>query len=583
MKKKYLIYCVISFVSLAFTGCYDLDRFPQQQLSPETFWKTEDHAKKAVNACYTSLKNNEMYYTFFGMDALSDIGFGYDGKGYWDISRSLWTSRSSVVLNRWKDTYDGVRKTNDVIRNVLPMEIDEQVKNEVMGEAKFLRALYYFFLMKHFGGVPLYDESVDYNADYMNLKEPRSTIEETRAFILKDLTDAIDLLPAKWAQSEYGRATKGAAYALRGKVYLYNQEYTKAIADFEEIVLDPANRGYDYELYPEYADLFTQAAHRSSEMIFSIQTYSEIGNALGLPYAWYLGSNAALGVSWNNVMPSNDLVNMYEWKDGKPFDWNDFIPGFNESEEIRLKTLRATLSSDRKSVETYPEYHDELLAMYDQRDPRMQQTIILPYTHYLGLVGGKERMTEFVYATGVNVNNGFVVVNRYNNGTHYMYLFRKFVPKGNEGGTIPNNYRRYIPIDYPIIRYADVLLMLAECYNEEGRISDAVKYINMVRARPSTSMPAINSGPEWLEARTKEDVFARIYHERAVEFPAEGLRYYDLRRWGLIQEVMNNRELKDINGSVKYVTVFEDKDHLWPIPAAEIDVNDALEQNPGWQ
>lgn len=318
-------------------------------------------------------------------------------------------------------------------------------------------------------------------------------------------------------------------------------------------------------------------------MIFSIQTFSEIGNALGLPYAHYLGSNATLGTSWNNVMPSNDLVNMYEWKDGRPFNWDDFIPGFTESEEIRLKTLRATLTSDRKSVESYPEYHEELLEMYEQRDPRMQQTIILPYTHYMGLVGGQERMTEFVYATGVAIVNGFVVVNRYNNGTHYMYLFRKFVPRGNEGGTIPNNYRAYIPIDFPIIRYADVLLMLAECYNEEGRINDAVNYINMVRSRPSTSLPAINSGPAWLEARTKQAVFERIYQERAVEFPAEGHRYYDLKRWNLAKEVMNNRDIMDIMGGVKYTTKFEDKDYLWPIPAAEIDNNPALEQNPGWQ
>ncbi|WP_435087680.1 RagB/SusD family nutrient uptake outer membrane protein [Petrimonas sulfuriphila] len=580
---KYLLYIVILFVSLTYTGCYDLDRFPQQQLSPSTFWKTETHAKQAINACYTALRNNELYNTFFGMDCLSDIGFGYDAKGYWDISRGTWTSRTSIVLNRWKDTYDGVRRTNDVIRNVSAMDIDVEVKNEVIGEAKFLRALFYFFLMNHFGGVPIYDESVDYNAEYMNLLNPRSTLEQTREFILEDLNDAINILPAKWPQAEYGRATRGAAHALRGKVYLYNKEYAKAIVDFEEIVLDPANRGYGYELYSEYADLFTQVGHRSSEMIFSIQTFSEIGNALGLPYAHYLGSNATLGTSWNNVMPSNDLVNMYEWKDGRPFNWDDFIPGFTESEEIRLKTLRATLTSDRKSVESYPEYHEELLEMYEQRDPRMQQTIILPYTHYMGLVGGQERMTEFVYATGVAIVNGFVVVNRYNNGTHYMYLFRKFVPRGNEGGTIPNNYRAYIPIDFPIIRYADVLLMLAECYNEEGRINDAVNYINMVRSRPSTSLPAINSGPAWLEARTKQAVFERIYQERAVEFPAEGHRYYDLKRWNLAKEVMNNRDIMDIMGGVKYTTKFEDKDYLWPIPAAEIDNNPALEQNPGWQ
>src|SRR5690606_41176879 len=93
----------------------------------------------------------------------------------------------------------------------------------------------------------IYDETNDYNRDYMELKKPRSTAEETRAFIIQDLTDAINSLPAKWASSEYGRATKGAAYALRGKVYLYNQQYDLAAKDFEEIVLDPNGEGYRSE------------------------------------------------------------------------------------------------------------------------------------------------------------------------------------------------------------------------------------------------------------------------------------------------------------------------------------------------
>ena len=583
MKKINILIILISSLVLILSGCYELDRFPQQQLSPKTFWKTELQAKQAVNGCYAALKNDEVYYTYFGMDCLSDIGFGYDAKGYSDISKGNWTSTFGVVGNRWRQTYEGVTRTNIVIRNVSEMDIKPQIKDEVIGEAKFLRSLYYFFLMVHYGGVPIYDETIDYNKDYMELLKPRSSLEETRAFILKDLNEALSLLPKVWPQADYGRATKGAVHALRGKVYLYNKQYEEAKADFEEIVLDPTNKGYGYELYPNYADLFTKLGHRSKEMIFSIQTFSEVGNALGMPYAFYMGSNNTLGVSWNNVMPSNDLVNSYELKDGKPFNWNDFIPGYNESKDVRVKTLRATLSTDFKTVASYPKFYDELLAMYEQRDPRMKETIILPYTHYLGLVGGKDKLCEFVYATGVATVNGFMVVNRYNNASNYMYLFRKFVPKGDEGGTIPVSFRSYRPFDFPIIRYADVLLMLAECYNEEGRIDDAVKYINMVRNRPSTNMPGINSGPSWLEARNKSAVFDRINHERAVEFPAEGLRYYDLRRWGIIKDVMNNRAIKDAVGDTKYTTIFEDKDKLWPIPAAEIDINPALEQNPGWQ
>ena len=186
---------------------------------------------------------------------------------------------------------------------------------------------------------------------------------------------------------------------------------------------------------------------------------------------------------------------------------------FRSSKEVREQTLRATLTDDLKAVKDYPKYYKELLSMYEQRDPRMKETIILPYTYYLGNLKEVDNLCLFVYATGVSIQNGFVVINRYKN--NYLYLYRKFVPEGNLGGTW--NSRGNTPFNFPIIRYADVLLMLAECYNEEGKLDEAVRYINMVRQRPSTNMPGINSGPEWLEARTKDAVFKRIMHERNEE------------------------------------------------------------------
>ena len=578
MKKKYLSRFLISLFALILTGCYDLDRFPQDQLSPSTFWKTEDHAMNAVVSCYQALKLDETYFTFFNMDCVSDISLGYGAKGYDSFGQGTVNTRTGRVKNRWRHSYEGVTRANNVIRNVQGMNINETAKNQVLGEAKFLRGLFYFFLMQHFGGVPLYDETTDYNKDYMKLLKPRETEEKTREFILKDLTDAINLLPVKWSQSNYGRATKGAAYALRGKVYLYNKQYDLASKDFEEIVLDPSQQGYGYELYPNYADLFTKAGDSSSEMIFAIQNYFKIPNWLGMPMCLYMGNNASMDVCWNTMMPSVGLVDSYECKDGRPFNWDDFIPGYNESKEVREQTLRATLTDDLKAVKDYPKYYKELLSMYEQRDPRMKETIILPYTYYLGNMKEVDNLCLFVYATGVSIQNGFVVINRYKN--NYLYLYRKFVPEGNLGGTW--NSRGNTPFNFPIIRYADVLLMLAECYNEQGKLDEAVRYINMVRQRPSTNMPGINSGPEWLEARTKDAVFKRIMHERAVELPGEGLRYYDLRRWRLMEKYLNG-DVQDAMGNHIYYTKFEEKDYLWPIPSEEIEKNPNLTQNPGWQ
>lgn len=158
------------------------------------------------------------------------------------------------------------------------------------------------------------------------------------------------------------------------------------------------------------------------------------------------------------------------------------------------------------------------------------------------------------------------------------YLWRKFVAEYNMGGAINN--RAHTPINFPLIRYADVLLMLAECYNEEGKQDDAVGLINEVRAR--VNMPGINSGPAWLEARTKNQVFARIRHERAVELAAEGLSFSDMRRWGLL-ETLNEKKEKDFTGKVRYTRKVSSRDYLWPIPAEEIEKNSSLKpNNPGW-
>ena len=530
------------------------------------------------------LKLNYVFGLSFGTDCISDIASGYDEVGHWDISRSVWATTSAYPTQRWQHSYEAIRRVNTAISYIQNSKgVTEDTKKRTIGEAKFIRALLYFHLINHFGDVPIFDENVDYNKDYANLTMPRESVDKVRSFIINDLTDAINRLPVRWETPDYGRATLGAAYALRGKVYLYNKQYDLASKDFEEIVLDKSGKGYKYSLNPSYAELFTQKADASDEMIFTLQNYTAIDFNYGMPFAHYIGNNATFGFGWNNIMPSVELVDSYELKDGKPFNWNDFIQGYNEDISIRKEVFMSTLTKDYTKVATYPKYHNELLGMYEQRDPRMKQTIILPYTTYKGYIGTDVVNCEFVYAKGISTANNFVAVNRYGNENTLMYLFRKFIPEGDmDGQLVSKSDRDHTPINFPLIRYADVLLMLAECYNEQNDIDNAVKYINEVRQRPSTNMPRINSGPTWLEARTKTDVHTRIMHERAVELALEGLRYYDIKRWGTIKTIQNKPEI-DILGSSIYQNKYEDKDALWPIPSTAIDRNPNLKpNNPGW-
>lgn len=122
--------------------------------------------------------------------------------------------------------------------------------------------------------------------------------------------------------------------------------------------------------------------------------------------------------------------------------------------------------------------------------------------------------------------------------------------------------------------------MLAECYNENGNQPKAVELINQVRQRAGIAL--LNSGPSYLQATGKEQVFERIKHERAIEFAAEGIRYNDLKRWGLLISMTDNQAQVDVVGKVLSTKATEEKYKLWPIPQEEIDMNENLVQNTGW-
>ena len=138
-------------------------------------------------------------------------------------------------------------------------------------------------------------------------------------------------------------------------------------------------------------------------------------------------------------------------------------------------------------------------------------------------------------------------------------------------------YKR-TPYEFPLIRLGDVLLMLAEGYNEMGLTDKAVAEVNKVRGR--VGMPGLNSGPEWLAVNGKEEMAERIRRERAFELAGEGQRYWDLRRWGLLRTSVS--DATDIFGELMYTRTYQERHELWPIPLVERDRNPNLTQNPGW-
>jgi len=565
--------------AMTFTGCYDLETYPGDKVNEGTFYKTGDHAHQGLMGIYGMLRLNEAYGYQFCFDHLGDIAYGYN---YYMMFLATYTDRDGTIQAHWQTFYDGIHRVNTFIRSVKGMGgiiTDEQI-NEYVAEAKFLRAMFYFSLTDLFGGVPYYDESTNVNEEFMNLKQPRSSLEEVRAHILEDLDEAIKYLPVEHAASEYGRATKGAAYALRGKVYLYDKEWQSAINDFEEIVYNKSNN-YGYDLDDDYARVFKlYNGAKSPETVFSIQNKSGVGTEYGMQIQALMGCRGAYGSCWNNTVPSTQLVDMYEFKDGRPFNWDEIFPGYNAmTPEQRKELLSVEMDGAGAIVGLREADTAKILSAYTCRDPRLMATVIVPYSHYMGNIG-RTTNVDLIFALDHNLSGNANGGTIQNNAGWVSYLYRKFVTEGDQGGAISN--RLHTPFAFPLIRFADVLLMLSEAYNEAGQLDKAVTEFNKVRTR--VGMPGLNSGPEWMVVSNKEQMAERIRKERAVEFAGEGLRFSDLRRWGyeIAHKTLNNVDAVNIYGEPIYTHLFTERDMLWPIPGVERERNDALTQNPGW-
>lgn len=585
---KKILYTIASIALLSLSGCYSLDTVPPDAYSETTFWKNSDQVKQGVMGVYASLKNGYCFGYDFMFDSITDICVG---NFYQQFALDTYDVTDGVVASSWQETYDLVQRANAAIRNLQKVELDETsiggitaaLQKQAIAECKFLRALGYFRLLNLFGGVPYYDESIDLNESFNKLDKARSSEDEIREHILSDLSDAIANLPEKWDDADYGRATKGAAYAFRGKVYLYNQEWDNAISDFEQVVNNAGT--YGYSLDPNYVHIFkTYNGDRCPEMIFSIQN----NNTNGMAMTSFLGNKASLRlIPTERAAPSNELIDRYENLDGSPFNWDDVFPGWSTATPTQRRDMVAVQIDVAGNITSLLQSDTSKMARaYRERDPRLMAVAITPYSTYLGSTSdSKERLIHYYLCNSDAEGSGSpqegIGLLRDADGTWTpSYFTRKFVMEGNLSG-YATEYTQ-TPFEFPLMRYADVLLMLSEAYNEKGELGKAVSMLNLVRER--VGMPGLNSGAAWLAVNSKDEMTQRIRDERAMELPFEGHRFFDLRRWKIAEEVLNNRDVTTIYGNTIYTQKFASRDYLWPIPQNEMERNSELagHQNTGW-
>ncbi|MDO7172943.1 RagB/SusD family nutrient uptake outer membrane protein [Mariniflexile sp. AS56] len=414
----------------------------------------------------------------------------------------------------WQELYKSIARCNNIIINVTEEGIaDKTTRDNLVGQAYFLRAFDYWYLANLYGNVPLITELPDLD----NLLVKQATSDVIWAQIISDLEMAENMLPENWTGDDLGRPTSGAATALKGKSYLYMKQYGPAVTALNSLV-------GKYSLLPgaQFGDNFTTTNENNSESIFELQ---------------FLGQDT--------------------------FVWGSDIPGTGSMGNFHIDYAPPTKSPDRSHV-----VNPWLKGLFEANGDttRRNETLVYDYAGATGY-GGVAFATDM--AADIAVANDAGVEPIFSRKYSGMDLGERSTVDFL-GTNVGNNWR--------IIRYADVLLMLAEALNEDARTSEAVPFVDMVRDRAGLASiagttPGIN----------QTDMRQAIIEERAMELAGEGHRFFDLVRWGLADDYMGATSLHGNHPKSLSGGAFQNGKHelIW-IPDSERDANPNLNQNPGY-
>ncbi|MEO0469059.1 MAG: RagB/SusD family nutrient uptake outer membrane protein [Bacteroidota bacterium] len=470
-----------------------------------------------------------------------------------EIELYNWLPANPYLESKFKVVYEGAARGNAALRLLdNALEAGEAIPQEdidrITGEVKALRAHFHFEAVKMWGDVPYYTENDE------DFRKPSGV--DPYPFLEADLNDAIAVLPED--QAEVGRITQGAARAYLGKVLLYQGKFAEAKAQFDNVV----NSG-KYALQDCYKDIFTAEGENGSEMIFSVQ--SSVNDGTGG------GENGNFA----------DRLNFPHG--GSPFG----CCGFHQPSQNLVNAHKV----DANGLPLLDSFND---ADYDPAtdvvDPRLDWTVGRDDVPYLDW----------------GIHEPSWIRSRSWAGP---YSPKKFAYNVGEESSVGWSNRQLSPINVPLIRYSDVLLMLAECEVEVGSLERARELVNMIRMRagncaqgadgnPTTDLA--DAGITWAtyavgtydEAWTDKDVAREaVRFERRLELALEGHRFFDLRRYGLdyASDILNTYVSEEV-GKRSYLSAaatFESKHMLYPYPSQQVELSkidgvEQLTQNPGW-
>jgi len=537
------LYIAAAIAVLGTTSCVDLDRYPLEELSDKSFWRSPDDAEKAVSNLYTSLPYWDVDDAINSDDAVHGIKWAAG-----NISKGVYDPQDFG----WKENYAAIRKANIVLSkvNLIP-NYDGEKKNRVLGQAYFFRALQYFNLIRSYGDVPYVDKPLSLSDQEGIVRTPR---EEVYGKVMQDFDKAIEYLPKSWSASEYGRVTKGAALAMKARAALYYGKWDVAAESAKKVMDLNEYNLYDEQNTGKYQELFWEKADGCKEFIL-VKQFKEAENS------WFLiGWEAFPTKGWGGINPTQSLVDAFEDIEGAPI-------------------AKSTLYDPKKP--------------FEKRDPRLEVNVL----HH----------GETLYGVTINVaplkSAAPTGIGQHGDATATGYYQQKWLDPSID----PSSKGWDMGKDAVVIRYAEVLLTYAEAKNELSPLDDeAFKAVNAVRKRVGMPELQKTDASKPTYCGTQDDLRQRIRNEWRVEFALEGgKRQWDIRRWGIAKKVLNepflglkyklvdSSDAKEGDGgkicilyegeNVKLTgSKYEDHNYVYPIPQEERDLNPALTQNPGY-
>lgn len=487
--KKYkmsVLWIILIIFSISCNESY-FDIYPTDNMTEGSFYKTEADFQKAVDTSYEALRS--LYSAVVMLAELpTDISFSRTTSAdYQQLSQSWVDSENGTVSSAWSNSYTAIARANIVINNLEEGDISFDKKNRFIAEAKFIRALVYFNMVRLWGDVPLVLKEVKtYDEAFSFLRTPVSDIYSQ---ILSDIEFAINNLPLQYTDIDKGRASKWAALSLQGEVYLTLNDFEKAKLSLEQVI-----KNSHHKLLNDYQSIFEGVNSNNEEIVFAIQFARGFDPAIGNPFTTR---------AWPNEILS--YKGIYRMGGGGMSMTHQFYHKWDKS-DLRFQTMVDSLPTP----DTY---------------------IFEPY--------------YFV---------------------NYKHFDSRITLEAIDSGNDLNLYR-----------YAGVKLMYAEALNETEDINGAFKQLQDVRTRAGLSTSDdIKSGKDLMKLALED--------EKLFELCYEGHRWFDLKRTGRLQTVMNNfykGEGSSYEVGDGTVTV-EDYELLLPIPNSEILLIDDLIQNPGY-